>query len=120
MAVTPERLLEAATSIAKGDQEVDWRNATSRAYYAAYHRCRLVAQEARFSLTEAGSVHAALVETLTTPLSSAPLKSMGYLLEQCRRRRVRADYRIDENFSRDIANAVLADSKRILEKAGTL
>ena len=120
MAVTPEGLLEAANSIAKGDQEIDWRNATSRAYYAAYHRCRLAAQEARLSIAEVGGMHAALVETLTAPLTSSSLKSLGYLLEQCRRRRVKADYHIDEMFSRDIADATLADSKVILAKADTL
>lgn len=117
MAVTPEGLLDSAKSIAKGDQEVDWRNASSRAYYAAYHRCRLAAQQARLSIAETGGVHAALVDTLTAPLSSAPLKSLGYLLEQCRRRRVKADYHIDDVFPQDLADATLADSERILRKA---
>lgn len=37
MAVTPEGLLSAAKAMSAGEEEVDWRNATSRAYYAAYH-----------------------------------------------------------------------------------
>lgn len=120
MAVTPEGLLDAAQSIANGDREVDWRNATSRAYYAAYHRCRLAAQDARLSVAETGGMHAALIKALTAPLTSSSLKSLGYLLEQCRQRRVEADYRIDEKFPRDTADATLADSKRILKKAETL
>ena len=120
MAVTPDHLLDAAISIAKGDQEVDWRNATSRAYYAAFHCCRLVAQEARLSVAETGGAHGALVQALTAPLSSPSLKGLGYMLEQCRQHRVTADYRIDEKFSRDVAGSVLADTERILKQADAL
>ncbi len=35
MAVSPEVLLEAAAALGNGHGEADWRNATSRAYYAA-------------------------------------------------------------------------------------
>lgn len=77
MAVTPEGLLDAANSIAKGDQEIDWRNATSRAYYAAYHRCRLAAEEARLSIAEVGGMHAALVETLTAPPVFDVIEELG-------------------------------------------
>ena len=40
MATTPEALLGAADVLSNGQGEVDWRNAASRAYYAAYHRCQ--------------------------------------------------------------------------------
>ena len=43
MAVTPEVLLQAAAALGDGNQEVDWRNAASRGYYAAFHRCILMA-----------------------------------------------------------------------------
>ena len=43
MPVTPDSILESAAAMSEGDAEVDWRNATSRAYYAAYHRCRPLA-----------------------------------------------------------------------------
>ena len=36
MAVTPESILESAAAMSQGGAEVDWRNATSRACYAAY------------------------------------------------------------------------------------
>ena len=38
MAVTPEVLLQAAAALGDGNQEVDWRNAASRGYYAAPDR----------------------------------------------------------------------------------
>ena len=120
MSVTPELLLDAATAIAKGSSEVDWRNAASRAYYAAYHRCRTVALEAKVEITETGGVHNALVNALTAPLTSRPLKSLGYMLEQCRHWRTAADYRIDQDFSRDLADSVLASCRSILKKADDL
>ena len=43
MAVTPESILESAAAMSQGGAEVDWRNANSRARYAAYHRCRALA-----------------------------------------------------------------------------
>lgn len=48
MAVSPKQLLEAAQELAQGNREVDFRNAASRAYCAAYHRCRPVANATGF------------------------------------------------------------------------
>ena len=120
MSVTPEVLLHAADALGRGNSEADWRNAASRAYYAAYHRCRSVAQDARLSVPETGSVHFGLIEALTHNLNPSSLKGLGYMLEQCRLRRTEADYRIDQDFPRNLAETVLADCKRILNKAEAL
>ena len=120
MAVTPEILLAAAEAIGRGNSEADWRNATSRAYYAAFHHCRSVAQNARLSLPQTGSVHLALIEALTHTLNPSPLRSLGYILDNCRRRRVAADYRIDEDFPRSLTETVLADCREVLSRSDTL
>ena len=39
MAVTPKAMLDAAAETSVGGREVDWRNAASRGYYAAYRWC---------------------------------------------------------------------------------
>lgn len=39
MAITPDELLQTADELGQGVRESDWRNAASRAYYAAYHAC---------------------------------------------------------------------------------
>ena len=45
MPVSPEQLLTAAEALLeRGSEEVDWRNAASRAYYASYHRCSVIAK----------------------------------------------------------------------------
>ena len=120
MAVTPKALLDAAAAIGDGNREVDWRNATSRAYYAAYHACTSVARDARLIEAETGNVHAALIGALTDGLSPPRLKSLGIMLEQCRRRRTHADYRIQERFPRQIADTVVSDCRRILDKANAI
>ena len=117
MAVTPEILLDAAIAIGKGTAEVDRRNAVSRAYYAAFHRCRSVAQDARLSVAETGSVHVALIDALVAPLTPTPLKSIGYMLDQCRRMRADADYGIDQDFPEYLAKNVLRNCRKILQKA---
>ena len=122
MAVTPDDLLASADVLLGGNgaSEVDWRNATSRAYYAAYHRCRSVAGTAGLSIGQIGSVHAGLVAELTAPLTPNPLKSLGYMLDQCRRRRNEADYNIDGDFERVDAEWVVEECRRIIDKADAL
>ncbi len=120
MAVKPEILLDAAQAIGRGDLEVDWRNATSRAYYAAFHRCRLAAQDANLSIGKTGGAHKNLVDALMDSLNPRSLWSLGYILEQCRILRVVADYGIDLDFPRDKADLVLALCERILRQADTL
>ena len=120
MAVSPEVLLDAAAAIVSGNSEVDWRNATSRAYYAAYHSCVAVARDARLSVAETGSVHAALIGALTDGLSPPKMKGLGYMLEQCRQRRTDADYRIHEDFPRQIADTVVSDCRKFLDRASAM
>ena len=120
MSVSPEVLLQAAATLGLGNTEADWRNAASRAYYAAYHSCVSVARDARLPLAETGSVHGTLINALTDRLSPTPLKGLGYMPEQCRQRRTAADYRIHEDFPRRTADTVVADCRRILGKANSI
>ena len=114
MAVTPEVLLAAADAIGRGNSEVAWRNAASRAYYAAFHRCRSVAKDARLSFPETGSVHAGLIDVLTHPLNPSRIRSLGYLLDLCRAHRVDADYQIDEKFHGTNVSGSASDRVRLL------
>ena len=120
MAVSPDDLLDAAVALGTGQDEAAWRNATSRAYYAAYHSCRAVARDVRLDLPDTGSVHAALCDALTAPFSSRQLKQLGYLLGQCRRRRTDADYRIEQDFPQDVADTTVDDCREILRRADSI
>ena len=45
MPVTPEEILVTASEMSQGAREEDQRNAVSRAYYAAFHKCRDLASQ---------------------------------------------------------------------------
>lgn len=115
MPVTPNELLEAAKAIGRGDAEVDWRNAASRAYYAAWHRCLPIGRSVGISAQPRG-MHQQLIDTLTESRDMT-LKSLGYMLRQCRDFRVDADYWIEADFSSEDARIALTQSEKILIRA---
>ena len=119
MPVTANALLEAAKVLGRGETEVDRRNAASRACYAAYHRCLPVGRSVGLSAQPGQGVHRQLIATLTGNPSRG-LKSLGYMLELCRKRRVEADYAIETEFSPEKTRTVLAQCEKILNKADTL
>ena len=121
MASSPEALLAAAASLSGGSTEEDWRNAVSRAYYAAFHSCRLLVQGSSVPLPDGGSAHRTLVDTMTDPLNGGTaFTSLGYILDQCRRHRVAADYAIETDFPQHLAHEVLQDCRNILDRAEAL
>ena len=119
MPVTPDALFEAARAIGQGESEVDLRNATSRAYYAAIHRCRLLAENLPEPAAHQGGVHRLVIDTLTNN-KSWKLKSLGYMLDQSRKLRVEADYDIGSEFRDQDAHTALAVGEKILKKARSI
>lgn len=117
MAVTPRELLEAADALEQRGSEVDLRNAASRAYYAAYHQCRKLPQLP--PAPGSGSMHKWVVDTLTASQDNK-LKSLGYILEQCRKLRIAADYDIDAKFPSDQTHTAVAQCRKILDKAESI
>lgn len=122
MAVTVEAIMRAAEAIGSGSAEVDWRNATSRAYYAAYHRCLSVAMDLDPTVdSRDGSGHVRVARKLAEPFNSAMARSLGYRLDQYRIARQKADYQIEDVFGRDewrtvhiYCKEILADSESLL------
>ena len=115
MAVSPEQLLEAAEELAQGNREVDFRNAASRAYYAAYHRCRPIAQRNGLRSSKRG-VHSDVIDALRT--SSKPaLKHLAQMLARGRGLRAKADYNIDEEFRSSEAQTSIRQAQRVFSVA---
>ena len=48
------------------------------------------------------------------------MRGLGFMLDQCRQYRIAADYRIDEDFERNAAQAALDTSRDILRGADAL
>ena len=116
MPVTPNELLDAAKVLGRGEAEVDRRNAASRAYYAAWHRCLPIGRSVGLSAQPGQGMHQQLIGTLTGNRNPA-LKSLGYMLRQCRDLRVEADYEIETDFPPEDARTVLTQCEKILNKA---
>lgn len=115
MAVSPRTLLESANTLLQGGEEIDHRNAASRAYYAAYHACRALADEGGLPSYADTGTHRALIDALTGSRNNT-CKGVGFLLRQCRKYRVAADYKIDEDFPEYYARSILAKSYQIFTK----
>ena len=115
MPVSPNQLLALAESLEEDDSEVQLRNSSSRAYYAAYHRCLSIGKQLGLQFEESG-VHRRLIDTLTKN-RSMKLKGIGYMLEQCRRLRVKADYDIELEYGKTEAQSAIECSRKILERA---
>ena len=110
MAVIPEVLLQAAAALGDGNQEVDWRNAASRGYYAAYHLCILFS----YGHASAEPGHSELIYRLTQGAEVRD-RQLGHLLQQCKQLRERADYRTMDDFERNESRMALRASRRIFE-----
>ena len=115
MAVNPNQLLEAAQELAQGNREVDFRNAASRAYYAAYHRCRPIAK--RNGLRSLGQgVHSDVIDALRTA-TKPTLKHLAQMLARCKSLRAKADYNIEEEFKDSEAQTTTRQAQKIFSVA---
>ena len=121
MAVSPESILESAAAMSDGKAEVDWRNAASRAYYAAYHRCRALATliDPRADLSTRDS-HQIVCEILQQKSNPNKARGLAYLLGPMRTLRNRADYEIDGEFDQDSGRNCVANCREILERADAI
>lgn len=115
MAVSPKQLLEAAQELAQGNCEVDFRNAASRAYYAAYHRCRPIAQRNGLRTSRRG-VHSDAIDALRTSTKPA-LKHPAQMLARVRGLRAKADYNIDEEFRSSEAQTSTRQAQKVFAVA---
>jgi uncharacterized protein (UPF0332 family) len=110
MSIKPRDLLSIARQQAVQETEIWRRSAISRAYYAAYHRCRLweLALPAPGSNAgPAGGIHQDLINRLSNPAPecgpelAARSRACGAQLRAQRQRRVDADYEIDAEVSQE-------------------
>lgn len=125
MAITAACLLESAKELRRGSAEIDHRNAASRAYYAAFHRCLPIARGIGLSESPEMGVHRNLIDTLIAAsvgdkAQKRMLARLGYMLNACRAQRVRADYNIDEDFEPHYAQEAIEHSERVFVLAASL
>ena len=113
MPVTPNEILDSATESSEGGREVDWRNAGSRAYFAAFHHCREIAVELEPRVDMSRSDAHQVVPDVLRARGGTP-RRLAYMLIQCRGIRNNADYDIEDSFLRERALTAVEVSGRVL------
>lgn len=117
MPVTPKEILDSAVALGRGEAEVDWRNACSRAYYAGYC-CRQIANALEPHADTAGrEAHRVVADILTESSRARPAIGLGYMLRQCRGLRNAADYDVEDNFRLEACLAAIQIGEDILARA---
>jgi len=122
MSSTPDQFLEFAVSAHQNAAglEFNYRNAASRAYYAAFHCCN--AERSRYpslagDVTLGSHDHLyARIKALPDSNTSRVLKSMAYIALMMKDVRRNADYLIANPFSFEDSAQQIADAKKILQK----
>lgn len=91
------------------------RNASSRAYYALYHKALNVILVKKLNLlkVKSGGSHASLIETIRS-IESPKAKSIADAMNNLKRFRHNCDYDLSMTINREIAEKHIAGVKRII------
>ncbi|MFO2968471.1 HEPN domain-containing protein [Legionella pneumophila serogroup 1] len=110
--------MQSAKILVNGQSEIDYRNATSRAYYSAYHEAKRVGARSNGHSKKSGT-HNMLIEKLKTHIGITPidqaLKQIGILLSMCKKQRTKADYFLNVQYSKTDAQQTINLADKILQ-----
>lgn len=115
MPVNPSEIFNSATNYIRESDEVSWRNAVSRAYYAFFHHVCGSLQCLPTPPRGCGT-HKNLTEYLVNAsehdegIERTILRKTSYQLNQAKTLRVKADYHVMKEYSRQVS---LADFQTI-------
>lgn len=118
MSITFKDFLDSAQKLVKSNDEVDHRNAASRAYYAAFHEAKRVSKYSNSMVIKNQGVHEQLIQKLKTHPGKDPrshnIRDIGNFFSQCKSYRVRADYHINKNFPNPDALKAISIAEQII------
>jgi hypothetical protein len=109
MSISSEDLLGVAEQMATRDSEVEWRAGASRAYYAAFHRAKDVADRCLPPNLLRMGEHESLTERFK--VHGIKGKSIAYVLVDLKKVRTHADYHIRHNFLKQDGTDQVSDCK---------
>jgi len=113
--VNAQEFLMTAQELLQGNREIDYRNAASRAYYCAFHRCKMLLEELPNSQGSIGASHQKVIlELLYYP--DKEVNKLGKKLEQAKRLRQKADYQLKVTFSRYEASRIVSQVQNLLSE----
>jgi len=108
-----KEFLTSAQKLIEKNSEVDYRNAASRAYYCAFHLCRILLEKLPQSQDNIGTSHQKIIDALLLS-SDKRLKLLGNQLKMARQLRHKADYKVDIKFTRYEASRVLSYVRKMV------
>ena len=94
--------LRLAEDLANGTTEAEWRSATSRGYYAAFHVARLLLEDLRFTIPRDDKAHKFLYFRLNNG-GDAQVANAAYHLNYLRNERNWCDYNLRVSCRQDVA-----------------
>ena len=104
-----------AQELMQGQREVDYRSAVSRAYYSAFHACRTLLKNIPNLSDNIGTSHQKVIDELLSH-SDKQISSLGNKLKVARDLRQKADYQLENPFSRYEASRLLSQVQKILSE----
>lgn len=120
MAIDHVPFIEYAQHALLEDTEFSARNSASRAYYAALHAASVCLKYCPDNSNLRYGTHERVTTRYESFKSSHPLhaagKGISYTLKQLKQVRVKADYKLDANFSKAEAEAQLSLAKIAMER----
>lgn len=119
MPISPNDFLLSAEAALKLGGELNYRNAMSRAYYAAYHTLKPYADGMQYTGKPRQGIHRRLVHKFVSS-PDIELRKIGYIMESCLTRRVIADYELDRMVTKSDAETQIHQVKEICQFAAVL
>ncbi len=114
----PIEFLQFANQCLESELESSWRSACSRAYYAGYHAVSPLVDGLASKSGDAGE-HEKLLSKLANSKNTTH-KWIGRILDQCKKRRVKADYIIGYSFRKKMAEVQCYEIDRIFKRIEAL
>ena len=118
MPVKPIEILHVATNLLNSNVEAACRSAVSRAYYAAYHHGIQVVEvklPMTKNMTYKGGCHQQFLIRLLNGKSQA-WDDIALKVDNLRRKRVRADYYLDQSISKSLAHDCVRAAQKIIDE----
>jgi uncharacterized protein (UPF0332 family) len=112
MPITPADFLNSSERLVKQATEVDFRNAASRAYYAAYHKSLILGDSIPEPEGDIYGVHARLIRKFLDHPEKT-FREVGQQLKNGRSQRTRADYELKDKFKLSQAQMAIDHSRRV-------
>lgn len=112
MSVNDLDILDLANELSNGEKEAHWRQSASSAYFAVFHCVNRLGDTLMPERNLKTGEHKKLTERLRR--CGRQGSAIAYDIGQLKYQRVRADYKINEHFTRKEAEAQLGLARKIM------